>query len=74
MSSASLCAVSALRAFSVEDGRELWTTIAPAPLFTTPVVVDDAVVVALQSESAILIAYDLETGGQLWSIAPPVEG
>ncbi len=64
----------ALRAFSVEDGRELWTTVAPAPLFTTPVVVDNAVIVALQSESSILIAYDLETGGQLWSIAPPVKG
>ena len=66
--------IGALRAFSVEDGRELWTTIAPAPLFTTPVIVDDAIIVALQSEASILIAYDLETGGQLWSIAPPVEG
>jgi outer membrane protein assembly factor BamB len=63
----------ALRAFAVEDGRELWTTIAPAPLFTTPVVVNDAVVVALQSEAAMLIAYDRDTGGQLWTIAPPAE-
>lgn len=65
--------VGALRAFSVEDGRELWTAIAPSPLFTSPVVVDDAVIVALQSEVAMLIAYDLNTGGQLWTIAPPVE-
>lgn len=63
--------VGALRAFSVEDGRELWTTIAPAPLFTSPVVVDDAVIVALQSDVAMLIAYDRNTGGQLWTIAPP---
>ena len=65
--------VGALKAFAVEDGRELWTTIAPAPLFTTPVVVDEAVVVALQSEVAMLIAYDRNTGGQLWTIAPPAE-
>ncbi len=62
----------ALRAFAKEDGRELWTTIAPAPLFTSPVIVDNAIIVALQSESAMLIAYDLITGGQLWTIAPPV--
>ncbi len=65
--------VGALRAFAREDGSQIWTAIAPAPLFTTPVVVDDAVVVALQSEAAMLIAYDLESGGQLWTIAPPVE-
>ncbi len=63
----------ALRAFAVEDGRELWTTPTPAPLFTTPVIVDDAIIVALQSEEAILMAFDRQTGGQLWSIAPPVE-
>ena len=65
--------IGALRAFAVEDGRELWTVPTPAPLFTTPVIVDDAVVVALQSEEAILIAFDRQTGGRLWTIAPPTE-
>ncbi|MDX1415343.1 MAG: PQQ-binding-like beta-propeller repeat protein [Candidatus Promineifilaceae bacterium] len=65
--------IGALRAFAVEDGKELWTVPTPAPLFTTPVIVDDAVVVAMQSEEAILIAFDRQTGGRLWSIAPPQE-
>lgn len=65
--------VGALRAFAKDDGRELWTSPTPAPLFTTPVVVDDAIIVALQSEEAILIAFDRQTGGRLWSIAPPVK-
>ena len=67
--------VGALTAFATEDGHELWTMPAPVPVFTTPVVVDDAVIVALQSDSpsAWLIAYDRNTGGRLWTIAPPVE-
>lgn len=63
----------ALKAFRIDDGSELWTTPTPSPLFTAPVIVDDAIIVALTSEDAILMAFDRQTGGQLWSIAPPVE-
>jgi outer membrane protein assembly factor BamB len=66
--------VGALRAFSVDDGRELWTAVAPAPLFTTPVIIDGTVIVALKSEAAVMMAYDGDTGGQLWTIASPEEG
>lgn len=65
--------IGALRAFAVEDGSELWTVPTPAPLFTTPVIINDAVVVALTSEEAILMAFDRQTGGRLWSIAPPAK-
>ncbi len=65
--------IGALRAFAVEDGTVLWTVPTPAPLFTTPVIVDDAIIVALVSEEAILMAFDRQTGSRLWSIAPPAE-
>lgn len=63
----------ALTAFDTANGEQLWRQITPAPLFTAPVAVDDAVVVALQSESAILSAYDLQSGAPLWNIVPPQE-
>lgn len=63
--------IGALRAFAVDDGHELWTAPTPAPLFTAPVIVDDAIIVAMQSEEAILMAFNRQTGGKLWSIAPP---
>jgi outer membrane protein assembly factor BamB len=56
------------------NGQQLWRQVTPAPLFTAPVAVDDAVVVALQSESAILSAYDQQSGAPLWNITPPQEG
>jgi outer membrane protein assembly factor BamB len=61
----------ALTAFNTADGQQLWRQITPAPLFTPPVAVDNAVVVAMTSESAILSAYDLQSGAPLWTIAPP---
>lgn len=61
----------ALTAFNTSDGKEQWQKLTPgAPLFTSPVAIDDLVVVALQSEQASLIAFNRETGGQEWSIAP----
>jgi outer membrane protein assembly factor BamB len=64
----------ALTAFDAGNGEVIWRQTTVAPLFTAPVAVDEAVVVALQSESAILSAYDLASGAPLWSIAPPAEG
>lgn len=60
-----------LTALDALDGRQLWQKTAPAPLYTTPVVVDDTIIVALQNEAALLLAFDLETGGQQWVFAPP---
>ncbi len=63
----------ALTAFDTANGTELWRQVTTAPLFTAPVAVDDAVVVALQSEVALLSAYDRLNGAPLWTIAPPAE-
>jgi outer membrane protein assembly factor BamB len=61
----------ALTAFNTTNGEQLWRQVTPSPLFTSPVAVDNAVVVAMNSESAILSAYDLQSGAPLWNITPP---
>ncbi len=63
----------ALTALNVADGKQQWQKTAPGPLFTTPVVVGDSIIVALQSDQDLLIAFDLETGGQNWDYLPPQE-
>ncbi|MCA9925635.1 MAG: PQQ-binding-like beta-propeller repeat protein, partial [Anaerolineales bacterium] len=55
------------------DGEEVWRQNTPARLYTTPVVVDDALVVALESENALLIGYNLQTGGQKWTFVPQAQ-
>ena len=60
-----------LLALSTQDGSELWTKDTPAPLFSTPIVVGEQIIVALQSETALLIAFNLETGSEEWKLAPP---
>ena len=59
-----------LTALSTTDGRQLWQQTTPAPLYTTPVVAADTIVVALVSEAALLIGFDLETGSQQWQYLP----
>jgi len=55
-------------------GAELWQqTVTAAPLFSTPVIAGDAIVVGVTSETAVLIAHDLTDGSQLWAYAPPEE-
>jgi eukaryotic-like serine/threonine-protein kinase len=61
-----------LTALSLSDnGRQVWQNNTPDPLYTTPVVVGDSVVVALQSDNALLIGFNLETGVQQWILPPP---
>lgn len=60
-----------LVALDAATGEELWQATTPAPLFSTPVVVGDIIVVAMQSEAGILQAYELETGDLAWSYLPP---
>ena len=60
-----------LVAMKTATGEELWQTTTPAPLFSTPVIIDDVIVVAMQSEAGVLQAYELETGNLAWSYAPP---
>ncbi len=59
-------------ALSAETGEEIWQETTPAPLFATPVIVGDVVVVALQGEDGeLLIAYNLESGGEEWTYMQP---
>ena len=60
-----------LVALDAADGAELWQATTPAPLFSTPVIVGDTIIVALQSEVGILQGYKLETGDLDWSYQPP---
>ncbi|UCG22870.1 MAG: PQQ-like beta-propeller repeat protein [Chloroflexota bacterium] len=60
-----------LIAFDAETGDELWRATTRAPLFTTPVVVEDTIVVAQEDPQALLVYFDLESGAQTGSFAPP---
>lgn len=60
-----------LVALDAATGGELWQQTTPAPLFSTPVIVNDVIVVALQSEVGVLQAYDLENGDLAWTVLPP---
>lgn len=57
-------------ALGVADGQELWRDEAPVPLYATPVIADGSLVVALQSQEALLYVYDLETGNRVWEFSP----
>ncbi len=59
-------------ALSAETGEEIWQQTTPAPLFATPVVVGDVVVVGLHGEEGeLLIGYDLESGDKAWTYNQP---
>ena len=60
-----------LVALDAETGEELWQTTTPAALFTTPVIIGDVIIVAMQSEAGILQGYELENGRLDWSYLPP---
>ena len=60
-----------LIAFDAETGEELWRSSTRAPLFSTPVVVEDTIVVAQQDPQALLVYFDLGSGAQTGTYAPP---
>ncbi|MCP4420093.1 MAG: PQQ-binding-like beta-propeller repeat protein [Chloroflexi bacterium] len=60
-----------LVAMDAATGEELWQTTTPAPLFSTPVIIGGAIIVAMQSEAGVLQAYKLESGDLDWSYTPP---
>lgn len=62
-----------LVALDTETGAEIWQRTTRAPLFTTPVIVDDMIVVAMNSEQAILAAYDRASGNPQWAYLPVLE-
>ena len=60
-----------LVAMDAATGEELWQTTTPAPLFSTPVIIGDVIIVAMQSDLGVLQAYKLDTGDLDWSYSPP---
>ena len=60
-----------LVAINADTGEELWQETTPAPLFSTPIIIGDVIVVALQSESSVLQAYELDSGNLDWTYLPP---
>lgn len=60
-----------LFALAVEDGSELWRAETSVPLFSTPVIVGEDIVVAVDSEEALLLVFDRQDGSRVWSFAPP---
>lgn len=60
-----------LTAFNVEDGNQLWQQNPPIGIYTTPVVIGDAVIGAMFGDGdELLIAYDKTNGTQKWTYTP----
>ncbi len=62
-----------LRAYNAESGAVVWTS-SPAELeriLGDVVVVDETIIVTTKSEDRLVVAYDLLSGGRLWSVRKP---
>jgi outer membrane protein assembly factor BamB len=59
-----------LVALDAETGEEVWQRTTKSPLFTTPIIVEDMIVVAMINDQAVLAAFDLENGDPEWSYMP----
>jgi outer membrane protein assembly factor BamB len=57
-------------AFAADDGRVLWQHTVRAPLYTTPVVVGESLVVVVDSDDALLHLYNLRDGSLQWTMPP----
>ena len=64
----------ALIALDAETGDELWREETPAPIYSTPVIVQDTVVVALPPGGEnLLLVYNQADGDEIWQYSLPVE-
>jgi outer membrane protein assembly factor BamB len=62
-----------LIALNTENGEEIWQKTTNEPLYSTPVIANDVIIVAMNREAISLIAFDLESGDQVWRYLPNVE-
>jgi outer membrane protein assembly factor BamB len=63
----------ALVALDLETGEELWREETSAPIYTTPVIVNESVVVALPpGGEVLLIVFNQSDGDEIWRYSPPV--
>jgi glucose dehydrogenase len=64
----------ALIALDVETGDELWREVISAPIYSTPVIVQDTVVIALPpGAESLLIVFNQADGDEIWRYSLPVE-
>ena len=54
-----------LLALNAQDGSEVWRERTPARIFTTPVLANDTLVVAMNATNGLVFVYDLESGRQV---------
>lgn len=60
-----------LTALDAETGDEIWRESTLAPIFTTPVFINENIVVAFVNEEILnLVVYDSEEGDELWTFRP----
>lgn len=59
-----------LLALSAADGEILWDRATPSSIFNAPVLVDDSLVAAVQSDEALLLMFELATGDLQWEFNP----
>lgn len=62
-----------LVALDAETGEEIWQRTTKQPLYATPVIADDVIIVAMNSEEITMTAYSLDSGDQKWSYLPNQE-
>lgn len=63
-----------LIALDAETGDELWREETPAPIYSTPAIVQDAIVVALPPGGEnLLLVYNQADGDEIWQYSLPVE-
>jgi outer membrane protein assembly factor BamB len=63
-----------LIALDAMTGDEMWREVTPAALFTTPVFVNDDIVVAFDNKGILnLVVFNTEDGDDLWTFQPAAE-
>lgn len=62
-----------LVALDAETGEEIWQRTTKQPLYATPVIADDVIIVAMNREEITMTAYSLDSGDQKWSYLPNQE-
>lgn len=62
-----------LVALDRQTGEEVWQQTTQAPLFATPIIINEAIVVAMNGEQTTLSAFALETGLPQWVYVPSLD-
>jgi outer membrane protein assembly factor BamB len=62
-----------LVALDAKSGDEIWRESTDAPIFTTPVFINENIVVAFVNQEILnLVVYDSEEGDELWTFRPTI--